>query len=365
MNTEIKELVDMIKMLTTELEQLKNENVNKSNEIENLKKAVHELYDANSELILHLSKLIGDVTRNENAHYVTRARCDNAKFEILDPRGSMSELFYPYIVSRKETVAKIYKERKSIARFGDGEFSAIAKKDRHKFQKIDSRLSERLNEVLNSKHPNLLIAIADNYGRLDKFTEHAADGIRFYMTEDARELHQELLDGERIYYNAYMSRPYVMYQDNDTDMPKQRFGMLKKIWENRTVIVVEGEKTRTGVGNDLLGNAKEVKRIIAPAVNSFDRYDDILKASLEQGEEDILYLIAMGPSAGILAYDLTVKGYQAVDIGHIDLEYEWFLAGKGVRVPIPHKYNNEYKDGDQVVDVDDPVYEAQIICRFD
>ena len=36
-------------------------------------------------------------------------------------------------------------------------------------------------------------------------------------------------------------------------------------------------------------------------------------------------LIALGPTATILAYDLAEKGVQALDVGHIDIEYEWFL----------------------------------------
>ena len=52
----------------------------------------------------------------------------------------------------------------------------------------------------------------------------------------------------------------------------------------------------------------------------------------------------MGPTATVLAYDLSRAGYQAIDIGHLDLEYEWFLRGEGVRVEVPGKYNNELPD---------------------
>lgn len=38
-----------------------------------------------------------------------------------------------------------------------------------------------------------------------------------------------------------------------------------------------------------------------------------------------LVLIALGHTATVLAYDLAEVGYQAIDIGHIDIEYEWFL----------------------------------------
>ena len=77
-----------------------------------------------------------------------------------------------------------------------------------------------------------------------------------------------------------------------------------------------------------------------------------------------LFVLAIGPSSGVLACDLTERGSQAVDVGHIDLEYEWFLAGKGVRVPVPYKYNNEVEGGEQVEDIKDASYETSIIAAF-
>ena len=119
-----------------------------------------------------------------------------------------------------------------------------------------------------------------------------------------------------------------------------------------------------GVGNDLLEGASEIKRILAPATSSFDRYDDILKASLEVAHSDILFLVAMGPSAGVLAYDLTVEGYQALDIGHLDLEYEWFLKDEGCRTSIDKKYNNEVAGGETPQAIEDKEYFDQIIADF-
>ena len=47
-----------------------------------------------------------------------------------------------------------------------------------------------------------------------------------------------------------------MYKDNLTDAPRKRFDTLKKIWENKNIIIVEGSQTRLGVGNDLFANTK-------------------------------------------------------------------------------------------------------------
>lgn len=291
---------------------------------------------------------------------------DNIKYEILDPRFNSKDYFFPKIENSEKTIDKIVNERKSMARFGDGEFSLMSKVFRQKFQRLDDKLAERLKEVIRTDDDRILIGIADNYGNLDKYNKQSADSIRIYMTKEVREMHQQYLSSEKVYYDAYLSRPYVMMRENGKEETEKRFSNLKRIWEGRDVIIVEGALTRMGMGNDLLRNAKSIHRILAPATSSFDRYDDILNEALKVAEEGVLFLIAMGPSAGVLAYDLTKQGYQAIDIGHVDLEYEWFLAGKGERVPVKYKYNNEIDGGEVVEEYQLPLeYTQQIIARFD
>lgn len=364
MSEKISEMEERILYLEEKMLELQKENMSYVKERAAMNQTLHDICQINNELMVHISQMIGNQSVLEINQGITKVRCDNLRYELLDPLLKREEYYFPIIRSAEETIDEIIQNKKSMARFGDGEFSGIAKLDRHKFQRVDERLAVRLKEVLHSHHPQMLIAIADNYGNLDKYTQHAADGIRLYMMGgETRKQHIELLERDRVYYDAYVSRPYVMYKDNMTDAPKKRFEHLKKIWKERNVIVVEGAQTRMGVGNDLLEGTREIKRILAPATSSFDRYDDILRASLEHAKEDTLFLIAMGPSAGVLAYDLTVEGYQALDIGHIDLEYEWFQAGKGERVAVPYKYNNEVEGDDCAEEVHDPVYEAQIVVN--
>ncbi|WP_368268057.1 GT-D fold domain-containing glycosyltransferase, partial [Enterococcus gallinarum] len=51
------------------------------------------------------------------------------------------------------------------------------------------------------------------------------------------------------------------------------------------------------------------------------------------------------PTATILSADLAFLGFQSIDIGHLDLEYEWFLRKDLKRTKIENKYVNEIKDG--------------------
>lgn len=338
---------------------------NINNEIENIKITLKDLYGVVNDLI--------KVTRGEqeqrilanNTILMQNAILGNYKYELDDPEREKPDYFYPKFRSDEETIRLIVEEGKSLGRFGDGEFSIAFDIERQPFQKPNEKLKQRIWQVLRTANEKYLIGIAKNYGSLERYNTSAADGIRCYMTEEVRKMHREILLPDMVYTDAYISRPYVIHKDNNTDAPLKRFERLKKIWDKKDIIMVEGAQTRLGVGNDLFANAKSIKRILAPATNSFDRYDDILKKCIEVGSECDMFLLAIGPSAGVLAFDLAEKGYQAVDIGHLDLEYEWLLAGEGQRTEVPHKYNNEIEGGGNVLDINDEGYLSQIICRFD
>lgn len=274
------------------------------------------------------------------------------------------KIYFPKIADCEETLEQIINNQCSLCRFGDGEFALISGNLRAKFtQKYYPDLAQKLIEVLHSDEKNILIGIADNYGNLEKYSESTIREIRHYMTPQIRSQHMNLLQPNRIYHNAYITRPYIIYADTETEEPARRFAALKKIWDHKNVIIIEGDKTRMGVGNDLLQNAASVKRIIAPAVDAFEKYNDILQCAMNQGR-NFLFLIALGPVATVMAYDLAKAGYWAIDIGHTDIEYEWFLKGTGKRECIPTKFNNEYPDGEKVQQINDVIYNSQIIADF-
>lgn len=328
-----------IAMCLDEMVRLKAENKERKKQIETLVQTQNKL----------LTVIMGD------------SNVDNLKYEWNDPRIDKSSFYYPNFYKIEETVKWLAEERKSIARFGDGEFALMAGKERCRFQEYNRRLAERLKKIIFSKEDGFLIGIPDQYGSLEIYNKEGKYGIRPYMTAETRKEHRQFLDLNRTYHNAFISRPYAIYADNKTDAPRQRFQNLKCIWEGRNIIFVEGVLTRLGVGNDLFANAASIRRIEAPPVNAWDCYEELLVAAQQFAEPDSLFLIALGPSAGVLAYDLYHAGFQALDIGHVDLEYEWFLQGTGGRCSVPHKYNNELTGGDQVVDIYDETYLRQII----
>lgn len=50
--------------------------------------------------------------------------------------------------------------------------------------------------------------------------------------------------------------------------------------------MVEGEKSHLGVGNDLFVGAKSVQRILEPAQNAFDKYEELYKSAIKYGGQD-------------------------------------------------------------------------------
>ena len=132
----------------------------------------------------------------------------------------------------------------------------------------------------------------------------------------------------------------------------------------RDVLIIEGEKTRVGIGNDLLNNTNSIKRIICPAINAFNVYDKILASAL-QFNKNILILIALGPTATVLAYDLYKSNYQVIDLGHVDIEYELFLRKANHSIKIPTKYVSEAIGGtENISNITDINYYKQIVCKI-
>lgn len=290
----------------------------------------------------------------------TKEYCGNIQFEIIDSIRK-EEYQFPIIRPGQEAINKILTENSSMCRFGDGEFEIMLGRNRAQFQEYDELLGARLFEVFTCSDSSMIIAIADNYGSLSKYTEAAANGIREYLTPSVRQDHMKLINLEKIYYDAYLSRPYIFMKNKSG--AKDDFNLLKKIWKDRRLLIVEGEYTRMGMGNDLFSESISVERITCPARNAWDSYKEIHN-EVSKADKEKLILISLGPAATVLAYDLFNEGYQAIDIGHIDNEYEWFLRGTDERTIIPGKYVNECMGGDYVEDIFYEQCKKQIIAEI-
>ena len=141
---------------------------------------------------------------------------------------------------------------------------------------------------------------------------------------------------------------------------------FKTIWNNRNILIIEGEKTRLGIGNGLFNNAKSIKRIICPAENAFNVYEKIIGYIMNlKLEKSTLILISLGPTSTVLIYDIIKLGNQCIDFGHFDIEYEYYLRNATKKIRIPYKYVNEVSGGSlNITRIFDKNYFKQIIYKI-
>ncbi|MFR6295469.1 GT-D fold domain-containing glycosyltransferase [uncultured Clostridium sp.] len=270
----------------------------------------------------------------------------------------------PKVINGDDTVKYIVTHKCSVARFGDGEFLWIfQERAEGDFEKNSSKLSKKLLQVINSENDNLILCIPDVFKTLRGTKKTARVYWKTFLAKRGYRV-LNLLSNSKKYFDTQFTRPYIDYNYNSRNF-ENKFESLKKIWFNRNVLIVEGEKTRFGVASDLLDGTKSVRRIICPSKNAFERYTQILNNVRSQATliNDALVLVSLGPTATVLAFDLSEMGIQTVDIGHLDVEYNWYKMKAKEKIPVPGKYVNESKA--KFIEIDDGLilqkYYKQII----
>lgn len=262
----------------------------------------------------------------------------------------------------EETIEEIINNKCSIARFGDGEFDMICGTGM-KYQIYDEILAKRLKQVLNSNEERLLIGINNiidlEYSK--KYNDFANNFWKGWLHDNKFKL-LKLLSKKKQYYSSNITRFYIDYKDkSNTELYLKK---LRKIWEGQEIVIIEGKYSRLGIGNDLFDNVKSIERIICPAENAFEVYNKIFEEALKVSKSKMI-ILALGPTATVLAFDLYKEGYRAIDIGHVDIEYEWFLRKATKKINIDTKYVTEVVGGENnIQDIDDKKYEKQIIAKI-
>ena len=274
------------------------------------------------------------------------------------------------ILDSEKTIEYIVSNRCSLSRYGDGELAMIYHLENggdtsnfyiNSFQDFNNKLAERLKEILlHSESPKHIVGIP--YGIVSTKEYIGFERIfweRFVVLDIKRFVN--FLNLDKLYLNSCFTRFYIGHKQKSKSHFSNYVLKLKSIWDKQNVCIVEGYESRLGVGNKLFDNAKSIQRILCPAVNAFYNYDSILQTIRKHSQYDV-YLLALGHTATILAYDLSQMGLWAIDIGHVDIEYEWFLMGAKKKENIKHNYVNEIPEGRIVDKINNPIYESQIIA---
>ncbi|MBQ7351396.1 MAG: DUF1792 domain-containing protein [Clostridia bacterium] len=265
------------------------------------------------------------------------------------------------VMNTSDTLDYILEHNCSIARYGDGELTIIDGGYLH-FQSSNPELGERLKNVKTTE--NCLVCIPDAFGgNLDRevLTKLEVDFWEDNVSKN-KEKWENLFSECSVLGDAFISRFYLRYLDRD--VATQNLNKLRQLWDGRDIVFVEGKNSRLGMGNDLFFNAKSIRRILCPLKDAFDRYEDIKASILKNCKKGDLIIVALGPTATVLAHDLSDSGLQLLDLGHIDIEYEWYLSGTKKKTPVKNKFVNEARTADDCEDGDvDEKYLSEIIDR--
>ncbi len=268
----------------------------------------------------------------------------------------------PKVLSIEETINLLLQKRISIARFGDGEFLYIIDKVNLPFQAYDKQLAQILMEILKYDGHDLLVGLPSGYHGMTTLNRQGRNFWKSQISWIYPRLHKYLRK-DKVYVNASITRLY--HEIEDKELSASYFNMIKKLWSERNVFIIEGSKSRLGVGNDLFHSARSIQRVLAPAHNAFDKITEIQDTAVRYAKKDDLILVALGPTAKAVAFMLSRRGFQVLDIGNVDIEYEWFLKRATSKVKIQGKYTSEAVGGRNVENIQDTVYESQIIANLE
>ena len=279
-------------------------------------------------------------------------RFENLLYELADPR-TLANIKLPKVLDIEKSLSALINSNKSLARFGDGEFKIMFGESIN-FQKYDPELSQKLKNILKNQDVKIFIGIPDTFGFCPN------NYFRKLLAHLRAELYK-YISFEREYLDSFITRQYKFATK---EFGEKYYHQFKQLWTSKDIIIIEGQGTHLGIGNDLFDNAKTIQRIICPNKDAYSKCNEIINEANKQAK-DKLFLLALGPTATVLAYELAQNGYRAIDIGHIDIMYEMFLKDAQTLIPLENKivFNSERKNK-KFEHCKDPKYYEQIIADF-
>lgn len=219
-----------------------------------------------------------------------------------------------------ETIDELLHTDKSMVRFGDGEIVMIRGVDLM-LQQAAPEIGEGLAGILAYQNDDLMVTIPDIFRTLSDHNRASRQFWKDHLLFN-RKTYERYCNKDRVYGSTFVSRCYYFAKDRSNC--DRWFAKIRKIWENKEIVIIEGTRTHNGVGNDLFDSASGIERIICPPSNAYGALPAILDASLAY-DKDRLFLLSVGVAAKFLTVELFQRGYRVLDIGNMDMEYEWYL----------------------------------------
>lgn len=268
-------------------------------------------------------------------------------------------MVYIKVKNINDSLDYILENNSSVARFGDGEIDIIAGNS-IPYQEYSDELANNLRDILQKQsNSDFLVCLPDVFEDIERYNEFSSNFWRGHLTH-YEDLYREVCTSDW-YGSTFISRPYIDLQDKNKS--HSYFEKIKKLWSNKEILIVEGETSRSGVGNDLFDNAKTIERIICPSKNAYSKLSEIEEAIIKYANNKLV-LVMLGPTAKVIANNLYKKGIHIIDIGHIDSEYEWYKMQATHKVKLSTKHTAEFNYDNDIIFVEDENYNSQILTRI-
>lgn len=226
---------------------------------------------------------------------------------------------FPEVLSTKKTIELIISAKASICRFGDAEFDICNQENElDPYQRPSDELTDRLKEILAYKgEANVVVCIPPFNSEFNNMKNYFGELSfwEWYWLKKYDRIKPLLL--ETNYGNSFVSRDAVFYEND--------INSIREIWKDRDVVFVYGMDGRFKIDSPLFDNVSRKKSIFVSPTNAFKDYETILNKCIIE-DKDSLFLIAAGPTATVLAFDLCKVGFQALDVGHLPNCYEQYLG---------------------------------------
>ena len=228
----------------------------------------------------------------------------------------------PNILNTEQTLDMLCNSNKSLAHFGEGEIMVAFGKD-IPFQDYDPILADRTKNILKNTNENLLVGISKGFFHpiWNRNVNKAGKDWILHYIPTIREWILSLIDRFTLYCSVESCW--------GGDKKNENFDKLRSIWVNKEILLIGCKEAADNIKYDLFDNAQKSSWFYIPNKNAFSIYDEILKECLSYSK-DTLIIIMAGPTAGVLADDLSKLGYRALDLGHAAKAYDWYRSEKEI-----------------------------------
>lgn len=202
---------------------------------------------------------------------------------------------YPRVLGEFETMRKVA-EGYSLARFGDGELKMVYGMG-YSREMGNPIIADELAAILLTPYDKCLPAIPT----MD------AHGPKFWNWTRHLDRFADVLDHERVYYSAFVSRPDSAPWINTAEFAE----LVASVWAGKRAAVVCERKG--SMFSTVRMQARQAIHIECQRIGAY-RYIDELEAAVVESKPGVAILSA-GPTATCLANRLAARGIHAVDLG--------------------------------------------------